>query len=514
MDVTRFVIGAFPRCGVGREGLNRSAWNELKGMTTMWRLWALASLTGWLVLCSNPMGVLAQDAEKPADPAAAAATEAPTAAAAPAAAEPAAEVTYDIPSDAVLAYSVDNLLLFLAAVLVIFMQAGFALVEVGLNSAKNAVNILFKNTIDFCLGVLMFWVVGYALMYPGGDFAGKYFGYAQPNFEAVPTADEIKAGFSTAPGTLRKLHPQADFLFQAAFCATAATIVSGAVAGRLKFSSYLIYTLIITGLVYPIGGFWKWGGGWLAAMGFHDFAGSIVVHACGGFAGLAGAIALGPRLGRYTAEGKSKPIPGHNLAYATLGVFILLIGWYGFNPGSQLAFAGESNLGAVVKIAVNTTLAGCAGGIVAMLLSWCVFTKPDLTMCLNGILAGLVGITANCDCVTNLESIIIGAIAGVLVMIAVIALDKLMIDDPVGAFPVHGICGLWGGIATGIFGDGKNLTTQLIGSFSIAAFSFIVMAIVFFGLKAVGQLRVSKQEEIEGLDIHEHGMPCYGADAA
>ena len=480
----------------------------------MWRLWALASLTGWLVLCSNPMGVLAQDAEKPADPAAAAATEAPTAAAAPAAAEPAAEVTYDIPSDAVLAYSVDNLLLFLAAVLVIFMQAGFALVEVGLNSAKNAVNILFKNTIDFCLGVLMFWVVGYALMYPGGDFAGKYFGYAQPNFEAVPTADEIKAGFSTAPGTLRKLHPQADFLFQAAFCATAATIVSGAVAGRLKFSSYLIYTLIITGLVYPIGGFWKWGGGWLAAMGFHDFAGSIVVHACGGFAGLAGAIALGPRLGRYTAEGKSKPIPGHNLAYATLGVFILLIGWYGFNPGSQLAFAGESNLGAVVKIAVNTTLAGCAGGIVAMLLSWCVFTKPDLTMCLNGILAGLVGITANCDCVTNLESIIIGAIAGVLVMIAVIALDKLMIDDPVGAFPVHGICGLWGGIATGIFGDGKNLTTQLIGSFSIAAFSFIVMAIVFFGLKAVGQLRVSKQEEIEGLDIHEHGMPCYGADAA
>jgi Amt family ammonium transporter len=191
-----------------------------------------------------------------------------------------------------------------------------------------------------------------------------------------------------------------------------------------------------------------------------------------------------------------------------------MIGWYGFNPGSQLAFAGEANVGAVMKIAVNTTLAGCAGGSLTMFLSWLVFGKPDLTMCLNGILAGLVGITASCDCVTNVESIYIGSIAGVLVMIAIIVLDKLMIDDPVGAFPVHGICGLWGGIATGIFGQGKDLGTQLIGSFTVAAFSFVVMSVVFFSLKAINQLRVSKQEEIEGLDVHEHGMPCYGTDAA
>lgn len=496
---------------------------QQKGTTEMWRTWVVALLMGGLLLSCSPRNLIAQDAEKPAETTSVTAEKAQAEPAAPAAAAPAeataaapekTEVTYDIPSDVSLAYSVDNLLLFLAAVLVIFMQGGFALVEVGLNSAKNAVNILFKNTIDFCLGVLMFWIVGYALMYPGPDFAGKYFGYKQKVFETTPTADEIKAGFSTAPGTLRTLHPQADFLFQAAFCATAATIVSGAVAGRLKFSSYLMYTLVITGIVYPIGGFWKWGGGWLAAMGFHDFAGSILVHACGGFAGLAGAIALGPRIGRFTPEGKSRPIPGHNLAYATLGVFILLIGWYGFNPGSQLAFTGESNLGVVLKVAVNTTLAACAGGTVAMFASWIVFKKPDLTMCLNGILGGLVGITANCDCVTNLESIIIGSAAGILVMAAILILDKLLIDDPVGAFPVHGICGMWGGIATGIFGDGKNLTTQLIGSFAIAGFSFVVMALVFFGLKAIGQLRVSQQEEIEGLDIHEHGMPCYGADVA
>lgn len=483
----------------GREHRRSSiAWLMLTAL-----IWIGATGTGW-----------AQEAEKPAAEPTPAAAEPMPAEEKPAETAPAEAPTFDIPSDMSLAYSIDNLLLFLSAVLVIFMQAGFALVETGLNSAKNAVNILFKNTIDFCLGVLAFYFIGYALMYPGADFAGKYFGYAQPNFSAVPTAEEIQAGFSTAPGTLRKLHPQADFLFQAAFCATAATIVSGAVAGRLKFSAYLIYTLIITALVYPIGGFWKWGGGWLGAMGFHDFAGSIVVHACGGFAGLAGAMILGPRIGRYTADGKSIPIPGHNLAYVALGVFILLIGWYGFNPGSQLAFAGEGNLGAVVKIATNTTLAACAGGIVAMILSWVMFTKPDLTMCLNGILAGLVGITANCDCVTNTNAIIIGAVAGVLVMVAILALDKLMIDDPVGAFPVHGVCGVWGGIATGFFGTDKVLTTQIIGSIAIPVFAFVVMFIVFSLLKAIGMLRVSKQEEIEGLDVHEHGMPCYGFDTA
>ncbi len=437
-------------------------------------------------------------------------------------AEPAATVeetdaappTYSIPDNAEIAYSIDSLFLFVSAILVIFMQAGFSLVEVGLNSAKNAVNILFKNTIDFCLGVTLFYLIGYALMYPGADFAGGYFGYAQPDFSAEVTADDIKGGFSDAPGTIRKLHPQADFLFQAAFCATAATIVSGAVAGRLKFPAYLIYTVCLTGFIYPIEGFWKWGGGWLGEMGFHDFAGSIVVHACGGFAGLAGAMVLGPRIGRYTAEGKSVPILGHNLTLATLGVFILLIGWYGFNPGSQLAFSGSGNTQAVCLIAVNTTLAACAGGFVGMVLSWIVFKKPDLTMALNGILAGLVGITANCDCVTNNESLIIGAVAGALVLGAILLLDKLKIDDPVGAFPVHGVCGIWGGIATGIFGTDKVLSTQIIGSVSIAAFAFVTMFILFQILKAVNLLRVSREEEIQGLDIHEHGMPAYASDAA
>jgi Amt family ammonium transporter len=420
--------------------------------------------------------------------------------------------TFDVPDNESLAYSIDNLLLFLSAVLVIFMQAGFALVEIGLNSAKNCVNILFKNTVDFCIGVILYFFIGYALMYPGADYAGKYFGYVQPDFMAEVKPEDIHAGFSTAPGTLRKLNPQADFLFQAAFCATTATIVSGAVAGRLKFSSYLIYTCIITGFVYPISGMWKWGGGWLGAMGFHDFAGSILVHAVGGFAGLMGAIALGPRIGRYTAEGKPIPWPGHNLAFACLGVFVLLIGWYGFNPGSQLAFAGASNTAAVVKIAVNTTLAACAGGVVGMLMSWTMFGKPDLTLALNGILAGLVGITANCDCVTNYEALIIGAVAGALCLLAVVLLDKLKIDDPVGAFPVHGVCGVWGGIATGIFGDGKDLVTQCIGTGACVAWSVVAMGIVFFGLKAIGLLRVPAEEEIEGLDMVEHGQMAYGLD--
>ncbi|MDO8943664.1 MAG: ammonium transporter, partial [Desulfobacterales bacterium] len=398
-------------------------------------------------------------------------------------------------------------------VLVIFMQAGFAMVEVGLNSSKNAVNILFKNAIDFCLGVLMFYFIGYGLLYPGADYAGKYFGFTAPSFEAEVTTDEIMAGFSTADGTLRKLHPQVDFLFQAAFCATAATIVSGAVAGRLKFSAYLIYTVFLTGLIYPVVGMWKWGGGWLGEMGFHDFAGSLVVHACGGFAGLAGAILLGPRIGRFSAAGKPIPIPGHNLTLATLGVFVLLIGWYGFNPGSQLAFSGSTNVAAVSKIAVNTTLAACAGGLVGMALSWIMFGKPDLTMCLNGILGGLVGITANCDCVSNHSAMIIGVVAGVLVVFAILALDKLKIDDPVGAFPVHGVCGVWGGIAAAAFG-GKDWTAQITGSIAIPVFAFAAMMLVFGILKAIGLFRVPAEEEIKGLDIVEHGMSAYGVDQA
>jgi Amt family ammonium transporter len=299
-------------------------------------------------------------------------------------------------------------------------------------------------------------------------------------------------------------------LFQVAFAATAATIVSGSVAGRIKFSSYIIYTAVITGFIYPISGMWKWGGGWLAEMGFVDFAGSIVVHAVGGFAGLAGAMLLGPRIGRFV-NGKAVPMPGHNLAYAALGVFILVIGWYGFNPGSQLAFTGLDNIKAVMTVAVNTTLAAACGGVTAMIFSWVTFKKPDLTFTLNGVLAGLVGITANCHCVSNTSAIIIGGIAGVLVCLACLALDKLQIDDPVGAFPVHGVCGMWGGIATGIFGvaEGLSLTTQLIGTAAICAWALVTSLILFGVLKAIGQLRVSPEEETEGLDIHEHGMYAY-----
>ena len=252
-------------------------------------------------------------------------------------------------------------------------------------------------------------------------------------------------------------------------------------------------------------------------LGFQDFAGSIIVHAVGGFAGLVGAIFLGPRIGRYTSNGKSVPIPGHNLSLAALGVFILLVGWYGFNPGSQLTYSGIANAQATTYIAVTTTLAAAMGAIVALLMGWFLFKKPDLTMALNGVLGGLVAITANCDRVSQLEALIIGGIGGVLVVAGILVLDKLRIDDPVGAWPVHGLCGLWGGIATGIFGDlpdgidsvGRFITVQLIGSFAIIAWSVATMIVIFGILKAIGLLRVSPQEEVDGLDIHEHGMRAY-----
>ncbi len=402
------------------------------------------------------------------------------------------------PSAAELAYAIDNMMLFLTAVLVIFMQAGFAMVEVGLNESKNAVNILFKNVMDFSVGVLIYYVVGYGLMYPGDAFAGGWLGFAGFGVSMDPPAP--------APGAL---NPQVDWLFQVAFAATAATIVSGSVAGRIKFGAYLVYSAFITGLVYPISGMWKWGGGWLDAMGFYDFAGSIVVHAVGGFAGLAGAMMLGPRIGRFTADGRSHPILGHNLTFSALGVFILWVGWYGFNPGSQLAFAGHANTDATVLIAANTTLAAGAGAVFALLTAWAAFGKPDLTMALNGALAGLVGITANCDSVTNLSAIVIGLVAGLLVVGGIVLLDRLRIDDPVGAWPVHGLCGIWGGIATGIFGD-HPLGAQIVGSLVIPAWAFVTMLGLFGLLRAVGFLRVTPEEERIGLDLTEHGMPAYG----
>lgn len=398
-------------------------------------------------------------------------------------------------------YAIDNLILFIAAVLVLFMQPGFAMVECGFNESKNAVNVLFKNLMDLCIGVLLFYIVGYNLMY-GADIAAGFLAWG-----GFGISETLGPDAAVGAGTL---HPQVDWLFQVAFAATAATIVSGAVAGRMQFRAYLIYSAVLTGLIYPISGFWKWGGGWLDALGFHDFAGSLVVHAVGGFAGLAGAIALGPRIGRYSPQGKSQAILGHNLPLATLGVFILWVGWYGFNPGSQLAFAGAVNTDATVLIAVNTTLSAAAGAFLAMLSAWAVFKKPDLSMALNGALAGLVGITANCDCVSNVSAIIIGCVAGVLVVTGIVLLDRLKIDDPVGAWPVHGLCGLWGGIATGIFGAEKDFVAQIIGSAAIAVWAFATMFALFMVLKASGMLRVSREEEMEGLDIGEHGMHAYG----
>ncbi|MGL1901265.1 MAG: ammonium transporter [Fibrobacterales bacterium] len=394
-------------------------------------------------------------------------------------------------------YAIDNLFLFLAAVLVLFMQAGFAMVEAGFNSSKNTVNILFKNLMDMSIGVMLFYVIGYGIMY-GDSVLGGFMGFGGFGI-SMDGPDKIGGGV---------LHGQIDFFFQAVFAATAATIVSGAVAGRLKFSAYLIYSAILTAFIYPVSGYWKWGGGWLDAMGFMDFAGSLVVHAVGGFAGLAAAIVLGPRIGRFV-KGKSKAMPGHNLTLASLGVFILLVGWFGFNPGSQLALAGSDNVNAVALIAVNTLLAAAAGAFSAMALSWILFKKPEISLALNGLLAGLVGITANCDVVTNGESIIIGLVAGVLVIGGIRLLDKLKIDDPVGAFPVHGLCGFWGGVATGIFGTGASFSVQLIGSVVISAWAFAAMFVLFLVLKKLDIMRVSEEEERKGLDICEHGEEAY-----
>ena len=415
-------------------------------------------------------------------------------------------------------YTINTLVMFICAVLVLFMQAGFAMLEVGLNSAKNTVNILAKNVMDLSVGVLLFLFVGFALMYPGDSWVAEgYLGAPKAFVERDAQVDE-DGNLVTQPGG--DYSTSADFLFQVAFAATAATIVSGAVAGRMKFGAYLVYSAILTGLVYPISGSWKWGGGWLDAMGFQDFAGSVVVHAVGGFAGLAGAIFLGPRLGRYTADGRSIPLPGHNVAFAALGVFILWVGWYGFNPGSQLTYDGIANAEATTYIALTTTISAAAGAVAAMVISWVLFGKPDVTMALNGVLAGLVAITANCDRVSQAEALVIGAVGGVIAVLGIVLLDKLRVDDPVGAWPVHGLTGVWGGIATGLFGDVPDgmsyagfVGVQALGTVAICLWAFASMSVVFGTLKAVGLLRVTPEEEQAGLDISEHGMHAYPSDA-
>lgn len=382
----------------------------------------------------------------------------------------------------------------LAAILVYFMQAGFALVETGFTRAKNAGNICMKNMMDFVLGTLFYFILGFPLMF-GGNVAGLFgnSGFFNP--------------YSLADGNgLFNGLPIAVFMiFQTVFCATSATIVSGAMAERTKFSSYLVYSAAISVIIYPITGHWIWGGGWLADMGFHDFAGSTAVHMVGGVCALVGAKIVGPRIGKYNEDGTANAIPGHNIPLGALGVFILWFCWFGFNCGSTTA--ATTTLG---NIAMTTNLAAAASTLATLLFTWVRYGKPDVSMTLNGSLAGLVAITAGCDVVTPYEAIIIGAIAGFAVVLAIEFIDKkAKIDDPVGAVGVHGFCGLLGTLLTGIFGEGCNFLTQLVGVASVLVYTSIAAFIIFTLLKKTIGLRVSDQEQLDGLDLHEHGMNSY-----
>ncbi|MDP8297146.1 MAG: ammonium transporter [Candidatus Orphnella occulta] len=399
---------------------------------------------------------------------------------------------------------VDTLWVLISAFLVFFMQAGFGMVEAGFIRAKNTCNILTKNFLDFCMASLGFFILGYAFMFgPGNGFIGLK-GFCLSGAES---------------GSHIPLY--AFWLFQAAFCGAAATIVAGGMAERMKFQAYLIYSFIISALIYPIVGHWIWGGGWLANLGFSDFAGSTVVHALGGVAALVGTSMLGPRLGKYNKDGSANAISGHSIPLASLGVFILWFGWFGFNPGSTLSVGDGSLIG---RVAINTNLAAAMGGIIAMASVWRLFGKPDLSMAMNGALAGLVAVTAPCAFIEPWAALVIGGIAGVLVVFGVIVLDKLKIDDPVGAVPVHGLNGIWGTLSIGIFGQKalglanngflyggglKQLGIQFIGVTSVVLFVVGAMWVIFKIIDSTVGLRVSREEELKGLDIGEHGMESY-----
>ncbi len=426
------------------------------------------------------------------------------------------EVAPSLTADAVQA-ALDNVWILVAAVLVIFMQAGFAFVEAGLTRAKNVANIMMKNMMDFCVGVLAFACVGFAFAFGSGNkFIGTN-GWFLGEDISLNYLDGITITLPTF------------FIFQVAFAATAATIVSGAMAERTKFLSYIIYSLLITAFVYPVVVHWTWGGGWLANLDtpYVDFAGSGIVHMTGGIAAIVGAAFLGPRIGKYGKDGKPRAIPGHSIPFAVIGVFILLVGWFGFNPGSLL----EADPSTVTAIAVTTVLAAAAGAIAAMILTWVLQGKPDVGMSGNGLLAGLVGITAGTANVNNYGAVIIGLLSGLLVVGSVYFLDRVRIDDPVGAASVHGVVGAFGAICVGLFattngsplgedsmdglfygGGTDQLISQLIGVVSIAAWVTVMMCIVFGGLKYTIGLRVPPEEEIEGLDVHEHGSAGYGLD--
>ena len=410
--------------------------------------------------------------------------------------------------------SLDTVWMLLAAILVFWMQPGFALCEAGFTRSKNTANILFKNFVDFMLGSVLFFFVGFGFMF-GSDGAG---------FIGAPNWGDLSFYKSDLP-------VEGFLMFETVFCATSATIVSGAMAERTKFSMYIVYSFFISLIIYPVEGHWTWGGGWLcndAAESFmmttfghvfHDFAGSAIVHSVGGVLALIGAIALGPRRGKYDANGKSRAIPGHSLILAALGVFILWMGWFGFNPGSQLAATGEVNRIAISHVFLTTNLAAAFGGIATMFVTWMKYGKPSFSLTLNGVLAGLVGITAGCDAVDAWGAIIIGLVCGTVLVYAIEFIDrKLHIDDPVGASSVHGICGILGTLMTGLFSVSEGLFyghgwgflgAEAFGILIIDLWAAVTGVILFYSIKKIHGLRVSARIEDEGLDIYEHGETCY-----
>jgi len=396
-------------------------------------------------------------------------------------------------------FTANNVWMMLAAGLVFIMHLGFACLESGLTRAKNTTNILFKNTFIVSIGILTYAVVGFNLMYPGDFSLGGFLGFA--GFGLSPGPEGNTVAYASGGYTY-----WTDFLFQAMFAATAATIVSGAVAERIKLPSFMVFSTVFVAIVYTIAGSWKWGGGWLDAMGFYDFAGSTLVHSVGGWGALMGAIFLGPRLGKYV-KGKLHPIPGSNMPLATIGVFLLWLGWFGFNGGSVLSADPELTS----FVLVTTCLAASAGAVGAIFTSWIATSKPDLSMALNGVLAGLVGITAGADTVTVMGSAAIGLIAGVLVVASVLLFDRIRVDDPVGAISVHLTCGMWGTLAVGLFSTNPEhtLAVQAIGVGAYGLFTVVCASVLFGVVWLVMGLRVSEDEEIEGLDYGEHGMHAY-----
>ncbi|MDR9394092.1 ammonium transporter [Roseovarius sp. SYSU LYC5161] len=400
-------------------------------------------------------------------------------------------------------YIMTTLLFCMAGFLVFFMAAGFAMLEGGLVRSKNVTMQMTKNIGLYSLAAIMYWLIGFNLMYPGDSWIMP--GWVGPFFSTT-VLDPV--GVGAADAALGYASIGSDFFFQLVFVAATASIVSGALAERIKLWPFLIFVIVLTGVMYPISGSWQWGGGWLAEAGFSDFAGSTVVHSVGGWAALAGAIVLGPRLGKYDKDGKVNPIPGSNLALATLGTFILWLGWFGFNGGSQLAMGTVGDVSDVSRIFANTNMAAAAGAVTALILTQVMYKKPDLTMTLNGALAGLVSITAEPLAPTLFGALWIGAVGGVIVVFTVPMLDRFKIDDVVGAIPVHLFAGIWGTIAVIFYGD-ASIATQLMGIIAYGVFTFVVSLVVWFAIKAAMGIRVDEETEINGLDMAELGMEAY-----